>query len=284
MGRDVGEVLALSDPEPIGVVREWGVRKLGLPLELSTRAAIRKPVTVDLFPAYDDDGGLLVGADAARHPRQLRLQRPCRAAARSRAAARPPAGAVRPVERRRRHGACGRPRRAASRRRRTARPRRGSRSIRAVIRASSGSPRPVAAHRVGAGAVDRGPHDLGRDSRATQVAATSRRRGPARGRRGSRGRRRRPGAADEALVELGRAPARRAAREASRPRRRSAAAGGSSAGIAGRAPRRRAPRRRAAARARRRAAPRAAARAAAAAAASPRRPATPTACARSPAE
>ena len=45
---------------PIGVVREWGVRQLGLQLELSTRAAIRKPVTVDLFPAYDEDGGLLV--------------------------------------------------------------------------------------------------------------------------------------------------------------------------------------------------------------------------------
>ncbi len=60
MGRDVGEVLTLSDSEPIALVREWGVRKLGLALELSTRAAIRKPVTVDLFPAYDDDGGLLV--------------------------------------------------------------------------------------------------------------------------------------------------------------------------------------------------------------------------------
>ena len=36
------------------------MRQLGLALELSTRAAIRKPVTVDLFPAYDEDGGLLV--------------------------------------------------------------------------------------------------------------------------------------------------------------------------------------------------------------------------------
>ena len=60
MGREVSEVLTLSDSGPIGVVREWGVRQLGLALELSSRAAIRKPVTVDLFPAYDDDGGLLV--------------------------------------------------------------------------------------------------------------------------------------------------------------------------------------------------------------------------------
>jgi len=60
MGRDVAEALSLSDGEAIGVVREWGVRKLGQQLELVTRAGIRKPVTVDLFPAYDDDGGLLV--------------------------------------------------------------------------------------------------------------------------------------------------------------------------------------------------------------------------------
>ena len=49
-----------SSEAPIGIVREWGVRQLGLELELTTRAAIRKPVTVDLFPAYDEDGGLLV--------------------------------------------------------------------------------------------------------------------------------------------------------------------------------------------------------------------------------
>ena len=61
MGRDVAAALSLSDDEAIGVVREWGVRKLGQQLELVTRAGIRKPVTVDLFPAYDDDGGLLVG-------------------------------------------------------------------------------------------------------------------------------------------------------------------------------------------------------------------------------
>jgi PAS domain-containing protein len=61
MGRDVADALSLSDDEAIGVVREWGVRKLGQELELVTRAGIRKPVTVDLFPAYDEDGGLLVG-------------------------------------------------------------------------------------------------------------------------------------------------------------------------------------------------------------------------------
>lgn len=61
MGRDVAEALSLSDGEAIALVREWGVRKLGQELDLVTRAGIRKPVTVDLFPAYDSDGGLLLG-------------------------------------------------------------------------------------------------------------------------------------------------------------------------------------------------------------------------------
>ena len=51
MGQDVAGALSLSDTDAIGLVREWGVRKLGQQLELSTRAGIRKPVTVDLFPA-----------------------------------------------------------------------------------------------------------------------------------------------------------------------------------------------------------------------------------------
>ena len=60
MGREVAEALGLSDESPIDVVQEWGVRKLGQELELRTRAGIEKPVTVDFFPGYDDDGGLLV--------------------------------------------------------------------------------------------------------------------------------------------------------------------------------------------------------------------------------
>ena len=60
IGRDVAEVLALSDVSPIEVVREWGVRKMGQELEIRTRAGIEKRVVVDLFPAYDDDGGLLL--------------------------------------------------------------------------------------------------------------------------------------------------------------------------------------------------------------------------------
>jgi hypothetical protein len=65
MGRDVVEVLGLSDPAPLETVREWGVRQLGKRLSLRTRAGIEKPVVADLFPAYDADGGLLVALTPA---------------------------------------------------------------------------------------------------------------------------------------------------------------------------------------------------------------------------
>ena len=60
IGQDVSTALALSDSEPLELVREWGVRKLGQELEVRTRAGLVKPVLVDLFPAYDEDGGILV--------------------------------------------------------------------------------------------------------------------------------------------------------------------------------------------------------------------------------
>jgi hypothetical protein len=61
MGRDVVDALTLSDRAPIDTVREWGVRQLGRELTIRVRSGSEKPVLVDLFPAYDDDGGLLVG-------------------------------------------------------------------------------------------------------------------------------------------------------------------------------------------------------------------------------
>ncbi len=60
IGQDVGSAFALSDTAPLELVREWGVRRLGEQLELRTRAGMTKPVLVDLFPAYDEDGGVLV--------------------------------------------------------------------------------------------------------------------------------------------------------------------------------------------------------------------------------
>src|SRR6266576_1735614 len=60
MGRDLVEALGLSDTEAVATVREWGVRKLEQQLTLRTHAGIEKPVLADFFPAYDEDGGLLV--------------------------------------------------------------------------------------------------------------------------------------------------------------------------------------------------------------------------------
>ena len=64
MGKDVVEAFGLGGFEngksPIAVALEWGVRQLGEKLELRSRAGQTKPITADIFPAYDDDGGLLV--------------------------------------------------------------------------------------------------------------------------------------------------------------------------------------------------------------------------------
>ncbi len=60
IGQNVSSALGLSDVTPIEIVREWGVRKLGQEVAIRTRAGLAKAVTADFFPAYDDDGGLLV--------------------------------------------------------------------------------------------------------------------------------------------------------------------------------------------------------------------------------
>jgi len=60
MGRDVVEALGLSNGNALELVREWGVRRLGEQVEIRTRAGQAKPVVADFFPAYDEDGGLLV--------------------------------------------------------------------------------------------------------------------------------------------------------------------------------------------------------------------------------
>ena len=64
LGSDVVAGLGLGgfeeDRNPAKLALEWGVRRLGEKLELRTRGGHQKPVTGDFFPAYDDDGGLLV--------------------------------------------------------------------------------------------------------------------------------------------------------------------------------------------------------------------------------
>ena len=64
IGRDLVESFALSGFDagrnPAALALEWGVRRLGEELELRTRAGQPKKVVADFFPAYDEDGGLLV--------------------------------------------------------------------------------------------------------------------------------------------------------------------------------------------------------------------------------
>src|SRR6266496_5023292 len=59
LGREVTEIVA-AEPNPVAVALEWGVRRLGQQVGLTTRSGLKKPVVADLFPALDADGGLLV--------------------------------------------------------------------------------------------------------------------------------------------------------------------------------------------------------------------------------
>ena len=66
MGRDLVEALHFSDAQPVELAREWGVRRLNNEISIKTRAGSEKPVIADVFPAYDDDGGLLVALTPKR--------------------------------------------------------------------------------------------------------------------------------------------------------------------------------------------------------------------------
>jgi hypothetical protein len=63
IGRKVGEVLGLrflDGDDPVATVLEWGVRKLNQKVEVNAEGDLPATATADLFPAYDDDGGLLL--------------------------------------------------------------------------------------------------------------------------------------------------------------------------------------------------------------------------------
>jgi PAS domain-containing protein len=63
LGHELMETFGLSPEEgqdPAAVAVEWGVRRLDQRLTLRMRSGTTKPVVGDFFPAYDEDGGLLV--------------------------------------------------------------------------------------------------------------------------------------------------------------------------------------------------------------------------------
>ncbi len=64
IGGNLGDRFALGGYEdgkdPVKLALEWGVRRLGEQLQLRTRSGHVKPVKANVFPAYDEDGSLLV--------------------------------------------------------------------------------------------------------------------------------------------------------------------------------------------------------------------------------
>jgi hypothetical protein len=63
IGRPVSQVLGLqfeNGGDHVATVLEWGVRQLGKPVQVNAEGDLPAQATADLFPAYDDDGGLLL--------------------------------------------------------------------------------------------------------------------------------------------------------------------------------------------------------------------------------
>ncbi|GAC1435980.1 MAG: hypothetical protein NVSMB51_06430 [Solirubrobacteraceae bacterium] len=63
VGQPVADALSLSfagGDDHVATVLEWGVRQLGKEARLRTESDLEAQATADLFPAYDDDGGLLL--------------------------------------------------------------------------------------------------------------------------------------------------------------------------------------------------------------------------------
>ena len=63
LGSGLSEALTLEaegERDPAQVAVEWGVRQMGKSASIRTRSGVTKRVKVDFFPAYDEDGGLLV--------------------------------------------------------------------------------------------------------------------------------------------------------------------------------------------------------------------------------
>jgi len=71
IGRNVTQVLGLQfddGNDQIATALEWGVRVLDKPVSVNAEGDLPARATADLFPAYDDDGGLLVVLTPAKKP------------------------------------------------------------------------------------------------------------------------------------------------------------------------------------------------------------------------
>jgi hypothetical protein len=63
IGRPVRDVLGLefqNGDDHIGTALEWGVRVLDKPVVVHAEGDVPEDATADIFPAYDEDGGLLL--------------------------------------------------------------------------------------------------------------------------------------------------------------------------------------------------------------------------------
>ena len=68
LGHDVMEAFGLvpeDGQDPAEVAVEWGVRRLDQLLTMRMRSGTVRAVRGDFFPAYDEDGGLLVALTPA---------------------------------------------------------------------------------------------------------------------------------------------------------------------------------------------------------------------------
>ncbi|CAN5693871.1 hypothetical protein BH24ACT25_BH24ACT25_13170 [soil metagenome] len=63
IGRPIQEVFGLefeNGDDHIGTALEWGVRVMDKPVTVHAEGDRPEPAQADIFPAYDEDGGLLV--------------------------------------------------------------------------------------------------------------------------------------------------------------------------------------------------------------------------------
>lgn len=72
LGRPLTEALGLDfdDGDPITLAMAWGVRRMGTACTYRPKGAVDPvPATLDVFPAYDDDGGVMIGLTPTREMR-----------------------------------------------------------------------------------------------------------------------------------------------------------------------------------------------------------------------